>query len=51
MHINKDLYLKLLWTAHGVKLFGPVVDIQWKRNDVADVVPAMPLLEDLLHRD
>ena len=51
MHINKDLYLKLLWTAHGVKLLGPSVDIQWKRNDVADVVPAMPLLEDLLHKD
>ena len=48
MYFNRDLFLKLLWTAHGVKFLDPVADLKWKRSDIGDVIPAMPPLEELL---
>ena len=48
MYFNRDLFLKLLWTAHGAKCLDLVVDLKWKWSDTGDVIPAMPPLDQLL---
>jgi len=51
MYTNKDLFLDLLWTAHGVKLLDPVVALPWKFRGPGDVILALPTLDELLNKD
>lgn len=51
MFTDKELMQSLRWTAHGVKVLRSDVDLSWKRVGAGAVVPALPLLEDLLNPD